>query len=233
MMGIAPWATAGGGIMKSIRVCRVLALVFGLASVTTWATEPVLETAAREAVESGRLVTLVIEQAGQQTWPDDGGTVVLERAPFILWVIHGTGGGILVQVSGESLVFDAVGFGGAMVQALGNDAGQVMGLAESTYNIDRTLYADTFAAHYLPNPRTSIDHRYNRLYLGTVESDFTVGGRDVEFIVDLARDEKRRPYPVSDAAFDELYITALVSTLDTDYMPYVLDYHNVRIEFTN
>jgi hypothetical protein len=197
----------------------------------TWATEPVLEQAAREAVRSGRLVTLVIEQDGHQTLAADGGTVVLERAPFILWVIHETDGGILLQVSNASLVYDAIGFESALVRGLGSDAGQVMGLAEGVYNSERTLYADTFSAHYLPNPRTSIDHRYNRLHLGNTERDFTVGGRDVEFIFDLTGQNKRRAYPVSATPFDELFISAIVSIHDANYMPYILDFHRVRIEF--
>ncbi|MCK4517024.1 MAG: hypothetical protein KAU31_17315 [Spirochaetaceae bacterium] len=217
--------------MKSIRAWLTAMLLCTVVTVATWASETVLEEAAREAVQSVRLVTLVIEQDGHQTLVADGGTVVLQRAPFILWVIHGTTAGILLQISNESVVYDSIGFGSAMADALGSDVGQVMGLAEGVYNSERTLYADTFAAHYLPNPRTSIDHRYNRLYFGTTESDFTVGGRDVEFIVDLTRRDKPRGFPVSNAPFDELFISAFVSTHDANYVPYILDLHRVRLEF--
>ena len=219
--------------MKSIRVSLVSVLLCITSGVTVWASETVLEEAAREAVQAARLVTLVIEQNGHQTLAADGGTVVLERSPFILWVVHGTGGGILLQISNESVVYDALGFGSALVDALGSDAGQVMGLAEGVYNSERTIYADTFAAHYLPNPRTSTDHRYNRLYFGTTEIDFTVGGRDVEIVVDLTRRDKPREFALAELPSDELFISAFVSTHDADYMPYILDFHRVRLEFVD
>jgi len=217
--------------MKSIRLRLTVMLLCTVVTGAAWTSDTVLEEAAREAFEAVRLVTLVIEQDGQQTLAADGGTVVLERAPFILWVIHGTGSGILVQVSTGSTVYDAMGFGSAPADTLGSDAGQVMGLAEGVYNSERTLYADTFSAHYLPNPRASISHRYNRLYFGTTESDFTVGGRDVEFIVDLTRRDKPRGFTVSELPFDELFISAFVSTHDANYIPYIIDFHKVRIEF--
>ena len=217
--------------MKSIRVC-VMSLMIGLVvQAAVWSSEPVLEEAATQARRDGQLFAVVIEQEGRQVTVADGDTIELERAPFVIWVVHVAPGGILLQVSSERAVYDAAAFGRTFAEALGSDIDRVMGLAEAEYNLDRTLYVAPYAAHYLPHPRDSIVHRYNRTYIGTSENDFTAGGRDVDFIAEQMDWDVRHEYHVSESPLDELFVTALAVIYDKNYTPNILDYRRVRLVF--
>lgn len=211
---------------------RFALLVVGLSvALTAGASEPVLEQAAAQLGSDGYLFGLVIEQNGRMAAVSHGDTVSLAAAPFTVWVVYGDTDAVLLQVSPEPRVHDAIGPGLALYQTLGADAEMIMGMGEYDFNVERAFYLDSFAAHYLPNPRTDPRHRFNRVYYGPIESEFTAGGRDIEWLMDLTGTLPGGMSRVGDRALRELYLTAFVAEYDADYRQAVKDYLAFRIVF--
>jgi len=173
-----------------------------------------------------------VEQDGLQIAVTDGDVVPLRRAPFAIWVIFTEPGGALMQVSTGRDVYDAIGPGKAFANALGAAIDRVMGMAEVSYNADRSLLLDTYATHDLGNPRDNVDYRFNRVYHGPSWNDFVAGGRDVEFLAAIGS-TGRPKYRIAEVPFDRIYVTTFASIYDKNYVPNILDYQRVILEFVN
>ena len=217
-------------------VCALFSLAAAMTIVLVLAprlgAEPVLTARAEQHWQTGRSVSLVIEQDGVRHDAASGATVAIRRAPFTVWTVFtGTPGALLI-VSPDSRVFDLVDFEFALVDALGDDAAQMMGLAEDSFNPARMLFLTRLEGHYLPNPTGPHEHRFNRVYIGPSDLVFSAGGRDVEWFLDQTDWSAPRELLIGDLPYDELYLT-LIDVEWVEFQQYVVSYDTLRLRFVD
>ena len=209
---------------------NTLVVAIGLTLVSGLVAEPVLTERAAHHWQSGRSVSLVIEQDGARYDAANGSTVTVRRAPFTVWVVYTGSPGALLIVSPDPRVFDSADFEFGLIDALGDDAARMMGMAEDSFNTARMLFLTRLEGHYLPNPTGPHEHRFNRVYIGSSELAFSAGGRDVEWLLDQTNRSTPVDYLVDELPYDELYLT-LIDVEWVEYRQYVVDYDTLRLRF--
>lgn len=194
------------------------------------ADQPLLTRRAAEHWRLGRSVSMVIEQGGVQYNSVSGSTVLLQRAPFTVWIVYTGTPHASLNVSSERGIYDAIGYEWALRDNF-DDYEMIMGMAEYPYNQDRELFMSESGVHYLINPFGEAEHRFNQLYYGGPEPIFMAGGRDVESIFDTTNWDDQASYAISELPFDSLYLTLFYSEPDDDFVPYVVDYFKLELRF--
>ncbi|TVQ27107.1 MAG: hypothetical protein EA382_04260 [Spirochaetaceae bacterium] len=213
-------------IKKAFVVAVAIAVVHGVVA------EPVLTERAAHHWQSGRSVSLVVEQDGVRHDAPRGSTIALRPAPFTVWVVYTGSPGALLIVSPDSHVFDSADFEFGLVDALGDDAARMMGMAEESFNTARMLFLTRLEGHYLPNPTGPHEHRFNRVYIGSSDLTFSAGGRDVEWFLDQTDWSAPVDYLAHELPYDELYLT-LIDVEWVEYRQYVVDYDTLRLRFSD
>ncbi len=208
-------------------LCNIfLVLLVAAGGGVLFAEEPVFADAAREANQSGRGFSFVVEQGGERYIPDNGEIVTIERAPFIVWVAYADVQQIMLHVHSEPTVFEPISSGRSLEEAMGEDLDMMMGMAEYNYNVQRKMFLDPFGAHYLQVPNIE-GHRFNRTYH---HADFTTGGRDVQTLVDL--EDEGVEYAVKQAPYEIIYFSGIYGERDSDYRLNVLETLGFALRFT-
>jgi hypothetical protein len=190
-----------------------------------FAEDGVLLESARDAVREGDTFRFVVQQYGEFVQAEDGATIQLDPAPFTLWVVFVEAPSVLVNASTTPDLYDPIAEGLDPQEALEDSFDLVMGIAETPYNLDYSLYVVPLSSHYLEHPSVG-EHRFNR---AVWHAEYAAGGRDVSGLTILSRGGDT--YPMRRSPIDRIYVSGLHAPWGDDYSRVVEDSHAFILEW--